>query len=70
MTDPVLLAEVALEVAPHRPDDAGQYKTRAEWRWHITNIANMIIADERLTKESEDLDELVAIWFSREESYS
>ena len=70
MTDPILLAEVALEVAHYKPDDAGQYKTRAEWRWHMLDLAKHIIVDEHLTKDSEDLDELVELWFSREESLS
>jgi len=67
---PTVLAEVALEVAQHRPDDAGAHKTRAEWRWHILELTKLIIDDEHITKDSEDLDEIVENWISREESLS
>lgn len=67
--DAILLAEVALEVAQYRPDDA-KIPTRAQWRWAILDLAKLIIADEKITKESEDLDEIVQGWFAREETLS
>jgi len=67
--DAILLAEVALEVAQYRPDD-GKIPTRAQWRWATLDLAELIIADEKITKESEDLDEIVGNWFAREDGLS
>jgi len=67
--DAILLAEVALEVAVHRPDDA-KIPTRAQWRWATLDLAELIIADEKITKDSEDLDEIVMGWFAKEDALS
>jgi hypothetical protein len=64
-----LLAEVALEVANYYPD-CDTYQTRAMWRWHILDLAKIIIAELKLDEESEDLDELVENYFAQEESLS
>jgi hypothetical protein len=67
--NPTLLAEVALEVANYYPD-CDMYQTRAMWRWHILDLAKIIIAELNLDEESEDLDELVENYFAQEESLS
>ena len=56
-----LVAEVSLEVARCMPDT--ELKTpRAEWRWHIVNLANDCIIDEKITPDTEDIDEIVENW--------
>jgi len=67
--NPILLAEVALEVASYYPD-CDTYQTRAMWRWHIVDLAKKIIAELNLDEESEDLDELVTNYISHQESLS
>lgn len=58
-----LLAEVALEVANCHPDIDNDYP-RAEWRWVTIMMAHDIIKDEKITEETEDIDELVQNYFS------
>jgi len=40
------------------------------WRWHVLDLAKIIIAELKLNEESEDLDELVENYFAQEESLS
>lgn len=56
-----MLAEVSLELARCMPDT--ELKTpRAEWRWHIVNLANDCNIDEKITPSTEDIDEIVENW--------
>lgn len=58
------LAEVSLELARCMPDT--ELKTpRAEWRWHIVNLANDCIIDEKITPSTEDIDEVVEHWVNQ-----
>ena len=58
-----LLAEVALEVASHWPDEAMNI-TRAQWRQMIVDNAIKIIEEEAIDDSTEDIDEIVdgAMW--------
>lgn len=61
LVDAVLLAEVALEVAECLPDR--EYtKPRAEWRWHMVELAIDCINQNQITNATEDLDEVVNNW--------
>ena len=67
--DSILLAEVALEVADYYPDVDNNFP-RAEWRWNTIEKAIEIINKCNLTRESEDLDEVVNNYLSKEEALS
>jgi hypothetical protein len=67
--NPILLAEVALEVANYYPD-CDMYHTRAMWRWSVLDWAKRIVTDLNLDEESEDLDEIVTNYFAQQESLS
>lgn len=58
----LLLAEVALEVANCHPDNNDDVP-RAEWRWVTVKMANDIINEEKITDDTEDLDEVVQGYF-------
>lgn len=54
-----LLAEVALEVASHWPDEAMNI-TRSQWRQMIVDNAIKIIDEHFIDDATEDIDEIVA----------
>ena len=54
-----LLAEVALEVASHWPDEESRI-TRADWRHMVVDKAIKIIDEEFIDDATEDIDEIVA----------
>ena len=64
-----LLAEVALEVADYYPDKGFEIP-RAEWRWKIVDKAIEIINAEFIDDATEDIDEIVQGYLSKEESLS
>ena len=67
--NPILLAEVSLEVADYRPDVNNNYP-RAQWRWETVALAIEIITACNLTEESEDIDETVTNYLSQQEALS
>ena len=69
MSKSLVLAGVALEVAEHLPDTDFDL-TRAEWRYMIVNKALEIIEAENITLDTDDVDEIVTGYLSREESLS
>jgi len=66
---PILLAEIALEVADYYPDINNSHP-RAEWRWKTIDKAMEIIKACNLTEESEDVDETVTNYLSQQEALS
>lgn len=67
--DNLVLAGVALEVADYYPDKDNDL-SRAEWRWEIVKKALHIISELNITIETEDIDEIVQGYLSKEESLS
>jgi hypothetical protein len=67
--DANVLAEVSLEVADYYPDLDNDFP-RAEWRWKIIEKAITIISDCNITRDTEDIDELVVNYLSTEEALS
>lgn len=67
--NPILLAEVSLEVAMYYPD-CDTYQTRAMWRWFVLDLAKKIIDELNLDEESEDLDEIVTNYLAQQEALS
>ena len=66
---PILLAEAVLEVAWYMPDINGKI-SRAEWRWKVVEKALKIIEEKNITLYTEDLDEVISEYFSREQELS
>jgi hypothetical protein len=67
--DAILLANVALEVAEYYPDIDNDIP-RAEWRWNTLELAAEIIDARRLSRHTEDIDEIVQGYLSEKESLS
>jgi hypothetical protein len=63
--DAIVLAEVALEVADYHVD-ADSTIPRAEWRWQVVEKAIEIIRALNITRETDDIDELVQYYLSEE----
>jgi hypothetical protein len=59
-----IMAEVAWQVGDFFID-----LPRAESRWHVCTIANRIIQAGIITKDSEDLDEIISGWLHHEEGF-
>ena len=70
MIDNLLIAEVALEVSEwwDIPKKASSMP-RAEWRLFIINTAIDIIKSEGITKDTEDIDEVVENYLHKEEGF-
>ena len=70
MIDNLLIAEVALEVSEwwDCPKKASGMP-RAEWRLFIINTAIDIIKSEGITKDTEDIDEVVENYLHKEEGF-
>jgi hypothetical protein len=68
----IVLAGVALEVAEYYPDDEKTQADmpRAEWRWNAIEKAMKIVRDLDITIDTEDIDEVVRSYLSREEALS
>jgi hypothetical protein len=63
--DAITIAEVALEVADYRIDwDTSM--NRAEWRWMVVEKAIEIVQACNLTRDSEDIDETVLDYLTKE----
>ena len=58
MIDPIVLANIVLEVAEYRPD-LNTNIPRAEWREQTVAIAKDIIQKFNITSETTDVDEIV-----------
>lgn len=67
--DAIVLAEVALEVADYYPDTFSNIP-RAEWRWDTVEKAIKIIEACNISRDSEDIDEIVQNYLSHEEALS
>lgn len=67
--DAIVLAGVVLEVAEYHPD-IDLDVPRAEWRWNIVEKAIQIINDCNITLDTDDIDEIVMNYLSREEALS
>ena len=67
--DALVLAEVTLEVADYYPD-INNNCPRAEWRWRIVEKAITIVSECKITRDSEDIDEIVSNYLSQEEALS
>ena len=70
MVDNLLLTEVALEVSEwwDCPKKASGMP-RAEWRLFIIKTAMDIIKSERITTDTEDIDEVVENYLHKEEGF-
>jgi len=55
--------EIAIECAWQIGDILSD-SPRAESRWHIADLAEMIIKAGVITPESEDIDEIIAAWIN------
>lgn len=68
----IVLAGVALEVAEYYPDTAERQEdmTRAEWSWFVVQKALEIVRELDITIETDDIDEVVRGYLSREEALS
>ena len=58
MIDPIVLANITLEVAEYRPDFNTEIP-RAQWRQETIEIASEIIRKFNITENTDDVDEIV-----------